>query len=207
MGGLGSGRHWGCGRTTVEDGLTLDINKLVRDGIIRPAQWRSGTLRWTWVATGEESGSIGYEANLTDPCHTWIRLHYRVDGEPQDYRVTLDTTRPNYGGSRWWFLCPSTRERVAKLHLPPGGRIFASRKAYGLAYRSQRERAHGRALTRTQNIRMKLGGSPSLLEPFPDKPKCMWWRTYRRLREEAEAAACYSLVGVAERFGFAVRRG
>jgi hypothetical protein len=37
MGGSGSGRHWGCGRATVEDGLSLDINKLVRDGNIRPS--------------------------------------------------------------------------------------------------------------------------------------------------------------------------
>ena len=201
MGGLGSGRYSGCGKATVEDGLTLDINKLVREGIIRPGQWCSGTRRWTWVATGEEVGSIGYEANLTDPCHTWFRLHYRADGEPQDYQITLDTTRPNYGGRRWWFLCPARGDRVAKLYLPPGGRIFACRMAYGLAYRSQRERAHDRALNRTQNIRTRLGGSPSLLEPFPDKPKGMWWRTYWRLREEAEVAANYSLVGVAERFG------
>src|SRR5882724_284865 len=32
---------------------------------------------------------------------------------------------------------------------------------------------------RTQAIRMKLGGSPSLIEDFPPKPKGMQWRTYR----------------------------
>jgi hypothetical protein len=39
MGGAGSGRHCGFGRTTVEDGLTLDINKLVREGNIWPGTW------------------------------------------------------------------------------------------------------------------------------------------------------------------------
>ena len=29
MGGYGSGRSWGSGKTTVEDCLSLDINKLV----------------------------------------------------------------------------------------------------------------------------------------------------------------------------------
>ncbi len=202
MGGLGSGRHWGCGRPTVEEGLTLDINKLIRDGFIGPGALSLGTLRWTRVASGKEVGSIGYEANLTNPDDAWIHLQYRVNGEPQDYQIALETTQPNYGGRRWWFVCPARGYRVAKLHLPPGGTLFASRRAYGVAYRSQRERVHERALTRTQNIRMKLGGSPSLAEPFPERPKGMWRHTYWRLRQEAESAEYVSLVGMAQRFGF-----
>ena len=201
MGGLGSGRHWGCGRSTVEDGLTLDMNKLVRERNIRPGGWCSGTLRWRRVPSGEEVASIGYEANLIGPVDAWMRLSYRVNGEPQDQRITLEATQPNYGGRRWWFRCPATGDRVAKLHLPPGGHVFAGRRAYGLAYQSQREPAYERALTRTQNIRMKLGGSSSLAEPFPDKPKSMWWCTYWRLREEAQEAEYRSWVGVAQRFG------
>jgi hypothetical protein len=63
----------------------LGINKLVRDGNIRPGQWRSGTLTWRRVPSGEEVGSIGYEANLIDPDDAWVRLHYRQNGEPRDY--------------------------------------------------------------------------------------------------------------------------
>ena len=202
MGGLGSGRYSGCGKATVEDGLTLDINKLVRDWQLRPGSWYAGTLRWTRLSTGEEVATIGYEVNATDPYSAWFRVHYNVNEEPQDYRIALDTTSPNYGGRRWWFLCPARGIRVAKLHLSSGGQIFASREAYGLAYRSQRERAYDRALTRTQNIRTRLGGSPSLAEPFPDKPKGMWWRTYERVRADAEHAEMQSWIGVAERFGF-----
>jgi hypothetical protein len=57
-----------------------------------------------------------------------------------DYRVRLMAMQPNYGGRRWWFLCPLARNdggpprRVAKLYLPPGGRYFGSRDAYGLTY-------------------------------------------------------------------------
>ena len=204
MGGPGSGRHWGGGKSTVEDGLTLDINKLVRDGSIRPGEWCWATLTWRSVPSGDEIGSIGYQANLIDLDDAWMRLQYQLNGESKDYRIVLETTRPNYGGRRWWFRCPVTGRRVAKLHCPPGGDIFASRRAFGLAYRSQCERASERALTRAQDIRIKLGGDPSLAAPFPDKPQGMWWRTYWRLRNEANEAKYRWLVGVAERFGFEV---
>ena len=51
---------------------------------------------------------------------------------------------------------------------------------------------------------MKLGGSPSLAEPFPDKPKGMWWRTYWRLKTGAEEAEYQSWLGVAQRFGIVI---
>ena len=37
-------------------------------------------------------------------------------------------------------------------------------------------------------IKMRLGGSDDPLEPFPQKPRGMHRRTYRRLREQARAA-------------------
>jgi hypothetical protein len=42
-------------------------------------------------------------------------------------------------GLRWWFVCPRENRRVRKLHLALGGRHFWSRRAYELAYASQRE--------------------------------------------------------------------
>src|SRR5215472_3911589 len=45
-----------------------------------------------------------------------------------------------------------------------------------------------------QTIRMKLGGSGSLADKFPDRPKGMHWRTYYQLKEEAGDAeqCCWS---------------
>ena len=41
-----------------------------------------------------------------------------------------------------------------------------------------------RAISKAQRIRRHLGGSPSIHEPFPEKPPRMWERTYNRLREQ-----------------------
>ena len=56
------------------------------------------------------------------------------------------------------------------------------------AYASQRESPRHRALSKSQKIRMRLGGSPSILELFPEKPLRMHRRTYGRLFDKAEAA-------------------
>jgi hypothetical protein len=56
-----------------------------------------------------------------------------------DDKVYLAPIRPHFGGLRWWFVCPQLNRRMRKLYLPLGGRHFWSRRAYELAYASQRE--------------------------------------------------------------------
>ena len=65
---------------------------------------------------------------------------------------------------------------------------FECRRCLGLGYASQRELSFRRAGRRAQKIKMRLGGSNDPLEPFPQKPRGMHWRTYERLREQAHAA-------------------
>ena len=47
-------------------------------------------------------------------------------------------------------------------------------KTWQIESRASRQ-DYERALTRTQDIRIKLEGDPSLAEPFPDNPNGMWW--------------------------------
>jgi len=42
-------------------------------------------------------------------------------------------------------------------------------------------------MERARKIQVRLGGSPSLFDPFPGKPKGMWWKTYERLFRECAA--------------------
>jgi hypothetical protein len=132
MGGRGSG--WQRQRkTTVEEGLTLAVKDLVAIGALVPA-WREGSLLWRSGA--ETLATVGFGSTTYSDGTATLWLRYVVDGKPMYYTVTLVSTVPNYGGRRWWFICPIKKIRVAKLYLPPGATTFASRQTYSLTYRS-----------------------------------------------------------------------
>ena len=186
MGGLGSG-HSG-GRPTTDSGLTLSLSTLLRD---RPGWAWAGSTAWTNSATGEQVGSIGYEAYLGQESGR-VRLHYvttRRDGErhKSDYWIRLETTPQPFGGRRWWFICPRTGRRATKLHLPDGAFTFGSRGAYGLAYECQREPANYRALRRAFKLRGKLGAKGGIGD-YVEKPKWMRRRTYDRAMARIDRA-------------------
>jgi hypothetical protein len=66
---------------------------------------------------------------------------------------------------------------------------MACRRCFGLAYASQREPVRRRGLMKAQKIRMGLGGSPSMMDRFPDRPKGMRWKTYNQLQAAHDQAA------------------
>lgn len=144
MGGYGSGWQ-GPRKQVVEECLTLPMKFLVREGVVRPGTHRLGSLSWR-NGREEVTGRIGYLVDTLEPDRPHLRLAYQVRDIDMDYRVDLDTTRPNFGGLRWWFLCPCSGRRAAKLHLPPGGRYFAHREVHGLTYTSCRESGRFQAL-------------------------------------------------------------
>ena len=51
-----------------------------------------------------------------------------------------------------------------------------------------------------------MGGSRVVFDPFPEKPKSMHWRTYHRLRNEAETAKAHGLALALGAFGSRRRR-
>ncbi len=176
-------------KNTTEAFIAFDIRYLNRKDLLRPAQ--SFALRW--LRNGVRIGSI--QVNTTSNS---IVLSYRHrtrdshDWQQKECLIELARTPCHYGGERTWFVCPARGcgRRVAVLY---GGAIFACRRCQQLSYKSQREQPRRRALRRAQTIRMNLGGSPNLTEPFPDKPKGMHWSTYQRLHRETEKAVWLSL--------------
>ena len=141
MGGSGSGRHADVYDYTVEDCLKLDINWLRRTNsqYFKPNHRASGTIRW--FRNDAEYASIGYKANLeTGTEHIILDYTFRKT-EPIEYRIRLEMTHPNYGGFRYWFLCPARGcgKRAAKLYSPPGSRYFFCRTCQNLTYESCRD--------------------------------------------------------------------
>jgi len=108
----------------------------------------------------------------------------------------------NFGGERLWFLCPECKRRVLMLYLCRRERwgmmmdAFACRRCADLCYPSQLEHSLRRAVRRAMNVRLKLGGSSNLSEPFPPKPKGMHWTTYERWRRRGLAAEARTLSGM-----------
>jgi len=77
---------------------------------------------------------------------------------------------------------PAILAAVAPGVLYAAGDLFACRHCYGLGYASQQESPQSRLISRSRKIRMRLGGSPDLLQPFPKRPRGMHQRTYMHLR-------------------------
>jgi hypothetical protein len=176
MGGPGSGSYYQWWRparkTTVEQCLSLDANRWMREGILKAGVHLRGSCRWTY-GDGREN-SITYAVDTLDPACPVVQLSYTStragtqERESLDYPVELTSTRPRYGGLRWWFVCPlvvrgcTCERRVGKLYLPPGGRYFGCRLCCRLTYHS----------TQTHDSRVsRLRRNPALLAAMMEDPE------------------------------------
>lgn len=174
-------------RSTTDEYRQLDIRDLERKGLLKPTGWT--TL--TWRSNGEISGTITIFPRFDGVLLKYNYRHRSEDWQHKEYNVSFDSTPCHYGGERRWFICPASQcsRRVAILYLAG---LFVCRDCLHLSYESQREQPYGRALRRAQAIRMKLGGSSSMAEDFPDKPKGMHWRTYSRFIQRYDYAQSLS---------------
>jgi len=199
MGGSGSGDWYRYSKKPTEENFwRFSIGALKKHGLIGGGRRASGT--WQWSRNGETCCSISYELN-TIYAPGWLRVHYKNKSTDKDYdyKIYFSTTRPNYGGERWWFQCPAQGcgKRVGVLYL---ANIFACRHCCGLAYSSQNEAQHYRMLHKAQKIHRQLGGD-GVVDDGLVKPKGMHWKTFNRKVEIMENANSASWLGAAARFG------
>ncbi len=163
-----------------------------RDGLLCPYQ----PFTWTWSRGGEPTASIRV---APEPDAVLLEFEWRRRGAGQwmraYQRVPVVWTGCHFGGARPWFLCTEEAgegkccgRRVAELYAGDDSHLFACRSCRGLAYQSQSESPRYRAISKSQKIRKRLGGRPSLVDPFPEKPRGMHRRTYWRLFNKAEVA-------------------
>jgi hypothetical protein len=152
----------------------------------RKGRCLTGSIRFDEERLPKTGFPVVVTVDLTNEWDCFVELRHLTRDEPArdpiiTDRVQLAWTTPTYGGRRWWFLCPKTGRRTAKLYLPNGGWHFWSRQAYGLGYACQREDRRKRLRRRAAMLNHQLGGeSWSTWSDPPAKPKWMRWRTYER---------------------------
>jgi len=154
---------------------------------------------WAWTRNGESEPWAVVEIRLelrTNDGTAWLRYdvdHVSRPTGPQHYPVSMVTTPCQFGGLRWWWICPATRRQVSKLYLPNGGDRFLSlgRGAYRLAYASQRQAPTNRMHARSRKLYAKLGADygGQYGENWPPKPTGMRWRTYDAICDSLDAQA------------------
>jgi hypothetical protein len=172
---------------TVEAYLALDILQL--NGI----SWFLGsTTQLTFSREDEEIASISVKILKRDQ----IVLRYRYNqSELIVEPIKIEYKPYHFGGERRFFICPGCEQRKAILYC---ARLFRCRACVGLTYSSQHQNTLERGISRVAELRRKLGGSGSLADPFPPKPKRMRWETYsRRLEKDQRDCERYLSIAVA----------
>ena len=175
-------------------------------GIVGATSDHHGGFHGLGRGIGEQVASINVEMERHSVTLRYRSRSYGEDWTDVEQRVAIAWTPCRFGGERPWFICSVYANgtycgrQVAKLY--DAGRLFACRHCYRLAYASQQESAHRRGLWKAQKIRMRLGGSASMLDKFPEKPKGMHWQTYERLCRVHGAAQARSTIGL---MGFVMR--
>jgi hypothetical protein len=148
MGGTGSGRWtYHDKRRTVEECWAMSISEVDRVLDFSKPGSISHLFRPTIPKTGKRMSPVRTKSKVGDDGKPLLGLSYTVkDRQGLEHRVEevlrLQTTRPTFGGVRWWFSCPRMLDgeecgrRVGKLYRPPGSRTFACRHCLELTYES-----------------------------------------------------------------------
>ena len=166
-------------RACLQDGLKLDLNRLIRRGTVQPG-FKAGPhlVQWSNSYTGQPIASGFITADMTGSERGW----FRFQSQDRDEWTDLVACERHFGGRQWYFICPVTDRRVSVLWKPPGASQFCSRQRWGagmVAYRSQFLDADNRAHAGQAKIKSRLIGD---LDPqewdLPPKPKWIRWSTY-----------------------------
>jgi alpha-amylase/alpha-mannosidase (GH57 family) len=177
-----------------EDYRSVDLAWLRRKGCFKLGY--SGRI--TWSRGGSVTAWINYRVEASG-----LRLIYRTRRNGEEWRDIDELfpflyTATYFSGHRRWLQCPSCNHRCRVLY---GGAYFRCRRCHGLRYESQYEPAWLSGTSRAQKIRERYGGSGSLDEPFPEKPKGMHGRTYKRLIAEDERLTSVWMRNMSQRLG------
>ena len=90
-------------------------------------------------------------------------------------RVIITYTVLNYGGKRYWFICPGCKQRVGVLYKPEYGDIFKCRDCYNLIYQSSATHDN-----REKQVRNILLESPQYIDYLCAKRPRLMEKIYKK---------------------------
>jgi hypothetical protein len=88
-------------RACLQSGLRLNLNRLIRRGIIEPGAYSGREVTWTNADEQIASGLI--TADMSGPDEGWFRIQL---GQ-LDQRINL-VSQPRHFGGRQWFVGPKS---------------------------------------------------------------------------------------------------
>jgi hypothetical protein len=91
-------------RVRLEDGLKLDLNKVIRQKLVRPGSKTDSGIRWSYRYLDEEITTGKITADMTYARRGWLRLQFGN----LDQWIDLETVPRHFGGRQWYCICPRT---------------------------------------------------------------------------------------------------
>ncbi len=134
-------------KSRVDEVRSIDILDLQRKGVFS----KGSSWSWTssWSRNGEVVAFISYRVEAGENGPSGLRFMYSIGekdtGEKKDYDyvISVVATPCNFGGKRWWYMCPlvvngrSCRRRCRIVYMPPGAEYFGCRECHRLTYESR----------------------------------------------------------------------
>ena len=131
----------------VDEVRSIDILGLQHNGVFKKGPYLNWTCKWSrfgevmasisYCLTGDENGPTGLNFTYS------ITKSEKAEKKHYDYIVPVESTPCNYGGKRWWFVCPlvvdgcKCQRRCRIMYLPPGTEYFGCRECHRLTYESR----------------------------------------------------------------------
>jgi len=134
-------------KNRVDEVRSIDILDLHREKVFS----KEPSMIWTssWSRNGEVVTSISFRLEPGENRLFGLRFMYAITdnntGEKQNYNyvIPIVATSCNYGGERWWYVCPlvvggrSCLRRCRIIYMPPGSEYFGCRECHRLTYESR----------------------------------------------------------------------
>lgn len=163
MGGSRSGRYVKHSCTYVENCQRLSISRL-KNGLSQLLKGKEWYIDW------ETRGAVTKTTKVT-----LVNGALKVESDGLTVPIDLTTTQPNFGGVRYWFICPYCGKRVGTLYQT--GFSFVCRNCIGLRYKLEYRNKLERLDIKRKRLKSELKENPFV------KPKGMHSTTYARDRK------------------------